>query len=70
MHIPPCEIEEEKRIAALEVGISYFKPTVSLNQRGCIMCSWQVTFKKNNSVYALNANMIAQDYKSDAQRNG
>ena len=69
MHIPPCEIEEVKRIDALEAGISYSNPMDPLTREDALCTLGKSDFKKN-SVYGLNANMIAQDYKSDAQRNG
>ena len=70
MHIPPCEIEAEKRIDALQAGISYSKPMDPLTREDAFCAVGKSNLKNKISVYALNADMIAWDYNYDAQSNG
>ena len=46
MHIPPCEIEAEKRIDAFESGLSYCKPMDPLTREDSLCAVGKSNLKK------------------------
>ena len=46
MHIPPCDIEVEKKMDALEAGISYCKPMDPLTREDALCAVGKSGLKK------------------------